>query len=160
LNAPGALLQKFIPASALGERLLRRPLVFTNGVFDVLHTGHVSYLEAARRLGAALLVAVNTDASARRLDKGPDRPLNRESDRATVIAALASVDYVTHFDEDTPCELMRRCRPEIYVKGGDYDIDALPETALVRSWGGTAVAIPFIEGYSTTSLLQRIRGGR
>jgi D-glycero-beta-D-manno-heptose 1-phosphate adenylyltransferase len=159
LNAPSLLLQKLIPASALGERVLRRPLVFTNGVFDVLHTGHVRYLEAARRLGAALLVAVNTDASARRLGKGPDRPLNRESDRATVIAALASVDYVMHFDEDTPCELMRRCRPEIYVKGGDYDIDALPETALVRSWGGEAVAIPFVEGYSTTALLQRIRAG-
>ena len=129
MNAPSALLQKFIPAAALGERLSRRPLVFTNGVFDVLHTGHVTYLEAARRLGAALLVAVNTDASARRLGKGPDRPLNRESDRATVVAALASVDYVTLFDEDTPCELMRRCRPEIYVKGGDYDIETLAETA-------------------------------
>ncbi len=160
MNAPSALLQKFIPAAALGERTLRRPLVFTNGVFDVLHTGHVTYLEAARRLGAALLVAVNTDASARRLRKGPDRPLNRESDRATVIAALASVDYVTLFDEDTPCELMPRCRPEIYVKGGDYAIDALAETALVRSWGGEAVAIPFVEGYSTTALLQRIRGSR
>jgi rfaE bifunctional protein nucleotidyltransferase chain/domain len=160
LNAPSVLPQKFRPVSALGASELRRPLVFTNGVFDVLHTGHVTYLEAARRLGAALLVALNTDASARRLGKGPDRPLNRESDRATVIAALASVDYVTFFDEDTPCELMRRCRPEIYVKGGDYAIDTLPEAALVRSWGGEAVAIAFVEGYSTTALLQRIRGSR
>ena len=160
MNAPSVLPQKFRPASALGASELRRPLVFTNGVFDVLHTGHVTYLEAARRLGAALLVALNTDASARRLGKGPDRPLNRESDRATVIAALASVDYVTFFDEDTPCELMQRCRPEIYVKGGDYAIDTLPETALVRSWGGEAVAIAFVEGYSTTALLQRIRGSR
>ncbi len=159
LNTTAALLQKFIPASALGERVLRRPLVFTNGVFDVLHSGHVTYLEAARRLGAGLLVALNTDASARRLGKGPDRPLNGESDRATVIAALASVDYVTLFEEDTPCELMARCRPEIYAKGGDYAIEALSETALVRSWGGEAVAIPFLAGYSTTALLQRIRAG-
>jgi rfaE bifunctional protein nucleotidyltransferase chain/domain len=135
-------------------------LVFTNGVFDVLHTGHVTYLEAARRLGAALVVAVNTDASARRLGKGPDRPLNREADRVAVVAALASVDYVVLFDEDTPCEVLRRLRPDIYVKGGDYDIESLPETELVRSWGGTAVAIPFVEGYSTTALLQRIRAGR
>jgi rfaE bifunctional protein nucleotidyltransferase chain/domain len=160
LNAPSALLQKVIPASALAERGIERPLVFTNGVFDVLHTGHVMYLEAARRLGATLLVALNTDASARRLGKGPDRPLNRESDRAAVVAALASVDFVTFFEEDTPCELLRRCRPDIYVKGGDYDIGALAETTLVRSWGGEAVSIPFVEGYSTTTLLQRIRAGR
>ncbi|HEV7432229.1 MAG TPA: D-glycero-beta-D-manno-heptose 1-phosphate adenylyltransferase [Steroidobacteraceae bacterium] len=160
MNAPSALLQKFIPAAALGGQAPRRPLVFTNGVFDVLHTGHVTYLEAARRLGAALVVAVNTDASARRLGKGPDRPLNREADRVAVVAALASVDYVVLFDEDTPCEVLRRLRPDIYVKGGDYDIESLPETELVRSWGGTAVAIPFVEGYSTTALLQRIRAGR
>jgi rfaE bifunctional protein nucleotidyltransferase chain/domain len=129
-------------------------------VFDVLHTGHVLYLEAARQLGAALLVAVNTDASVRRLGKGPDRPLNRESDRALVVAALASVSVVTLFDEDTPCELMQRCRPEVYVKGGDYDIETLRETELVRSWGGRAVAIPFVDGYSTTALLQRLRGAR
>jgi len=160
LNAPSTLQQKFVPASALEERLSRRPLVFTNGVFDVLHTGHVTYLEAARRLGAALLVALNTDASARRLGKGPGRPLNREADRVAVVAALASVDFVALFDEDTPCEMLQRCRPEVYVKGGDYDIDALAETALVRSWGGKAVAIPFVEGYSTTALLQRIRADR
>jgi rfaE bifunctional protein nucleotidyltransferase chain/domain len=160
LSAPSTLQQKFIPASALGERPSRRPLVFTNGVFDVLHTGHVTYLEAARRLGAALMVALNTDASARRLGKGPGRPVNRESDRAAVVAALASVDYVTLFDEDTPCAVLRRCRPDIYVKGGDYQIETLPETVLVRSWGGVAVPIPFIEGYSTTALVQRIRGDR
>jgi rfaE bifunctional protein nucleotidyltransferase chain/domain len=160
LNVPGALLRKFIPASALPEYQVRRPLVFTNGVFDLLHTGHVSYLEAARALGAALLVALNSDASARRLGKGADRPLNGESDRAAVIAALASVDYVTLFDEDTPCELLQRCRPDLYVKGGDYDIETLAETALVRSWGGEAVAIPYVEGYSTTSLMQRLRGQR
>ena len=161
MNAASALLRKIIPTSDLGAgELLSRPLVFTNGVFDVLHTGHVMYLEAARKLGAALLVALNTDASARRLGKGPDRPLNRESERAVVVAALASVSYVTFFDEATPCGLMQRCRPDIYVKGADYDIETLPETALVRSWGGSAVAIPFVDGYSTTALLQRIRGGQ
>ncbi len=159
LNATSALAQKFLPATGVGDRLSRRPLVFTNGVFDVLHTGHVTYLEAARRLGAALLVALNTDASARRLGKGTDRPLNREADRVAVVAALASVDFVMLFDEDTPCDLMQHCRPEVYVKGGDYDIDTLTEAALVRSWGGEAVTIPFVEGYSTTALLQRIRAG-
>ena len=160
MNATSTLLKKFLPAAAAVDRLSPRPLVFTNGVFDVLHTGHVTYLEAARGLGAALLVALNTDASARRLGKGADRPLNREADRVAVVAALASVDFVMLFDEDTPCELMQRCRPEVYVKGGDYDIDTLRETALVRSWGGKAVTIPFVEGYSTTALLQRIRAGR
>lgn len=160
MNATSALAQKFLPAAGVAERLSRRPLVFTNGVFDVLHTGHVTYLEAARRLGAALLVALNTDASARRLGKGTDRPLNCEADRVAVVAALASVDFVMLFDEDTPCDLMTRCRPEVYVKGGDYDIDTLTEAVLVRSWGGKALTIPFVEGYSTTSLLQRIRAGR
>ena len=160
MSPADSLRQKLVPASALAGHLSQRPLVFTNGVFDVLHTGHVLYLEAARQLGAALLVAVNTDASVRRLGKGADRPLNRESDRALVVAALASVSVVTLFDEDTPCELMQRCRPEVYVKGGDYDIETLRETELVRSWGGRAAAIPFVDGYSTTALLQRLRGAR
>jgi D-glycero-beta-D-manno-heptose 1-phosphate adenylyltransferase len=136
---------------------LPRPLVFTNGVFDILHAGHVLYLTAARRLGAALLVAVNTDASARLLAKGPDRPLNREQDRALVIAALSSTNFVTFFDESTPCELIKRCQPDIYVKGGDYDMETLEETRLVRGWGGRSLAIPFVTGYSTTSLVERIR---
>jgi rfaE bifunctional protein nucleotidyltransferase chain/domain len=134
-----------------------RPLVFTNGVFDVLHRGHVVYLARARDLGATLLVGVNTDVSARRLGKGPDRPLNNEADRALVLAGLAGVSFVTWFDENTPCELIARCRPDVYVKGGDYDVEALEETRLVRSWGGRAVAIDFVSGYSTSSLLQRIR---
>jgi rfaE bifunctional protein nucleotidyltransferase chain/domain len=134
-----------------------RPLVFTNGVFDVLHRGHVTYLAQARRLGAALLVAVNSDASARRLGKGPDRPLNNETDRACVVAALEVIDFVVLFDEPTPCELIERLRPDVYVKGGDYDIDNLREAALVRSWGGHGVAIPFVDGYSTTRLVERIR---
>jgi D-glycero-beta-D-manno-heptose 1-phosphate adenylyltransferase len=160
VNSESALVRKIIATSAMGQLVMQRPLVFTNGVFDVLHIGHVMYLEAARRQGAALLVALNTDASARNLGKGPERPLNREADRAAVVAALASVDFVTLFDETTPCELMRRCRPDVYVKGADYDIEKLPEATLVRSWGGRALAIPFVDGYSTTALLQRIRGGR
>jgi len=133
--------------------------VFTNGVFDVLHRGHVHYLAQARLLGAALLVGVNSDASARRLGKGPGRPLNHEADRASVLAALQAVDFVILFDEATPCELIERVRPDVYVKGGDYAIESLRETALVRSWGGRAVAIPFVDGYSTTRLVERIRGG-
>jgi rfaE bifunctional protein nucleotidyltransferase chain/domain len=136
---------------------LPRPLVFTNGVFDVLHRGHVSYLARARELGASLVVAVNTDASARRLGKGPGRPLNAEGDRAALLAALESVSLVTFFDEDTPVDLLAALRPDIYVKGGDYDMATLAETRLVQSWGGRAVAIPFVDGYSTTSLVERIR---
>ncbi|MDB5913524.1 MAG: hypothetical protein JWP22_2199, partial [Ramlibacter sp.] len=133
------------------------PVVFTNGVFDVLHRGHVTYLAQARALGAHLVVALNTDASARWLGKGPDRPLNRQEDRATVIAALASVSLVTWFDEDTPVELLRDLQPQVYVKGGDYDMRQLAETRLVESYGGRAVAIPFVEGYSTTALVERIK---
>ena len=136
---------------------LPRPLVFTNGVFDVLHRGHVMYLAQARALGGSLLVALNTDASARRLGKGPDRPLNNEMDRACVVAALASSSLVTWFDEDTPVELIARVRPDILVKGGDYDMARLPETALVESWGGHALALPFVAGYSTTALVRKIR---
>lgn len=136
---------------------LPRPLVFTNGVFDVLHRGHVMYLEQARALGTSLLVALNTDASARRLGKGPDRPLNNEMDRACVIAALASSSLVSWFDEDTPLALIGLVRPDILVKGGDYDMAKLPESALVQSWGGRALALPFVAGYSTTALVQKIR---
>ena len=110
-------------------------------------------------MGASLLVALNSDASARQLGKGPDRPLNNEIDRALVVAALQAVDHVVLFDEPTPCETIERIRPDVYVKGGDYDIDRLRESALVRSWGGRAVAIPFIDGYSTTRLVERIRAG-
>lgn len=138
---------------------LARPLVFTNGVFDILHRGHVSYLDAAAQLGATLIVALNTDASVRRLGKGDDRPINTLDDRAAVIAALSSVSVVTSFDENTPEELIRQLRPDIIVKGGDYDMETLPETALVNSWGGRAVAIPIDFQRSTTALLGRIREG-
>lgn len=136
---------------------LVRPLVFTNGVFDILHRGHVTYLDAAAQLGTTLVVAVNTDASARRLGKGDDRPLNNEADRAALLAALACIDCVTTFDEDTPQALIAALRPDIIVKGGDYDMDVLPETALVKSWGGKAVAIDFEHDRSTTALVKKIR---
>jgi rfaE bifunctional protein nucleotidyltransferase chain/domain len=141
---------------ALAAAALPRPLVFTNGVFDVLHRGHVECLEAARAEGASLLVAVNSDASVRRLAKGPGRPLNAAADRALVIAALQSVSLVVVFDETTPLAAIAQVRPDVYAKGGDYDIEALPETALVRSWGGRAIALPYRSGCSTTALIERI----
>lgn len=157
--SPAGLTAKLVHPRDLLARVaaLPRPLVFTNGVFDVVHRGHVMYLEQARALGASLLVALNTDASARRLGKGPDRPLNNEMDRACVVAALASSSLVSWFDEDTPLELINLVRPDILVKGGDYDMAKLPESALVESWGGRALALPFVAGYSTTALVQKIR---
>jgi rfaE bifunctional protein nucleotidyltransferase chain/domain len=137
--------------------ILPRPLVFTNGVFDVLHRGHVNYLHQAAALGGSLIVAVNSDASAKMLGKGPDRPLNKAEDRAAVLAGLASVALVTFFDERTPVDLIKKLEPDFYVKGGDYDMETLEETRVVRNWGGHAVAISFLDGYSTTSLLKRIR---
>jgi rfaE bifunctional protein nucleotidyltransferase chain/domain len=136
---------------------LPKPVVFTNGVFDVLHKGHVTYLEQARALGGSLVVAVNTDASSRRLGKGADRPLNKELDRAVVLAALASVSLVTWFDDDTPLELIGQLKPDVLVKGGDYDMRLLPETAVVESYGGKAVTIAFVDGYSTTALVKKIK---
>ena len=138
---------------------LPRPVVFTNGVFDVLHRGHVSYLADARQLGASLVVALNTDVSAQRLGKGPDRPLNNQQDRAALLAALESVSLVTWFDEDTPLELIRQLRPDILVKGGDYDMRKLAETAVVEAYGGKALALPFVDGYSTTALVTKIKAG-
>ena len=160
IAAVSDFLDKLSPRSALAERLaiLPRPLVFTNGVFDILHRGHVSYLAQARALGASLVVGLNSDVSARALGKGPQRPLNNELDRACVLAALESVSLVTLFDEATPLALLREVRPALYVKGGDYDIESLEETRLVRSWGGEARALPFVAGYSTSALVARIRG--
>jgi D-glycero-beta-D-manno-heptose 1-phosphate adenylyltransferase len=157
--APPEFLHKLCAPEALAERMgtLPRPMVFTNGVFDILHRGHVSYLAQARQLGACLVLGLNSDASARLLGKGPDRPLNNELDRAIVLAALASVDLVTLFDEPTPCTLIERLHPDLYVKGGDYDMETLDETRLVCSWGGRSLAIPFVDGYSTTQLVRRIR---
>lgn len=157
---PPAFLAKIVTRdqSAAAIRRLAAPVVFTNGVFDVLHRGHATYLARARALGGSLVVAINTDASARRLGKGPERPLNGEQDRAAMLAALASVDLVTWFDEDTPVALLRELRPDVYVKGGDYDMATLEETRVVQGWGGRSLAIPFVDGYSTTELVRRIRG--
>ena len=156
---PPSFLDKLCPRNELAARVaaLPAPLVFTNGVFDILHRGHVSYLAQARALGASLVIGLNSDASARALGKGPDRPLNAELDRACVLAALESVSLVTLFDEATPVELLKLVRPALYVKGGDYDIETLEETRWVRSWGGDARALGFVEGYSTTALVKRIR---
>jgi len=142
---------------------LPRPLVLTNGVFDILHRGHVSYLAAARALGgagASLIVGVNTDASVKRLGKGDDRPLNSCADRMAVIAALEAVTLVVPFDEDTALELVQEARVDLYVKGGDYDMNAIPEGIAVQSYGGRAVAIAFEHDRSTSKLLAKVRGAQ
>jgi D-glycero-beta-D-manno-heptose 1-phosphate adenylyltransferase len=139
---------------------LARPLVFTNGVFDVIHRGHVTYLDRARGLGATLLVALNSDASARRLGKGQDRPINGLEDRLAVVAALASVDAVTWFEEDTPASLLELCKPDVLVKGGDWPVERIIGAQEVLARGGRVESIPFEHERSTTSLLARIRAAR
>jgi len=143
--------------AAVQSGQLPRPLVFTNGVFDILHRGHVSYLDAAAQLGASLVVAVNSDVSVRTLNKGKERPLNSEQDRCALLAALSSTTYVTVFNEHTPEALIALLRPDLIVKGGDYDMETLAETHLVRSWGGDAIAIPIEHNRSTTDLVRKIR---
>jgi D-glycero-beta-D-manno-heptose 1-phosphate adenylyltransferase len=153
---------KIATRATLTQRIaeLPRPLVFTNGVFDILHRGHVTYLDRARGLGAALAVGVNTDASARRLDKGTDRPLNPLEDRLAVLAALESVNLVVGFDEDTPLALVLACHPDVIVKGGDYSAATTVGAAEVIGWGGRFEAVPMFAGRSTTELIRRIRGCR
>ena len=146
------------PAQLAGRiAALPRPLVFTNGVFDILHRCHVTYLAQARALGASLLVAANSDASARRLGKGDDRPINRLEDRMAVLAALQAVDLVTWFDEDTPLALILACRPDVLVKGGDWKPEAIVGANEVIAWGGSVHAIPFLFERSTTATLNKIR---
>lgn len=144
-------------------RLAGKVIVFTNGCFDILHVGHVRYLQKARSLGDLLVVGVNTDASVRKL-KGPDRPINSESDRAEVLAALECVDYVSLFDEDTPIELIQAIKPDVDVKGGDYKLEDMPEAEVVREYGGRVEIIPFSATdsavFSTTATLQTIAGTR
>jgi len=135
-------------------------VVFTNGCFDLLHPGHVAYLEEARALGDALVVAVNTDASVGRLEKGAGRPVNPEADRARVLAALAAVDRVVLFDEDTPLELLTVLQPDVLVKGGDYRLEEIVGREVVLARGGGVRVIPFIPGYSTTALLERLQHRR
>lgn len=152
--------QKICPPQQLAARLGAgaRPLVFTNGVFDLLHRGHVTYLAQARALGATLLVAINSDASAKRLGKGEDRPLNPLADRMAVVAALESVQIVTWFDEDTPLTLILACRPDVLAKGGDWKPEAIVGATQVRGWGGSVRSIAFEHQRSTTTLLRKIRG--
>ena len=137
----------------------RGRVVFTNGVFDLLHPGHVDVLVGARNRGSALIVGINSDASVRRL-KGSDRPVRSEADRAYVLAAIEAVDVACIFDEDTPLELVRALRPDMIVKGGDYSPETVVGAADVRSWGGECVIIPLTPGHSTTSIIERLRGRR
>jgi rfaE bifunctional protein nucleotidyltransferase chain/domain len=157
--APPAFENKIVAPDALAARikLLPRPLVFTNGCFDILHRGHVTYLAQARALGAALLVAVNSDASVRRLGKGDDRPVNALADRLAVLAALESVALVTWFDEDTPIARIVESRPDVLVKGGDWSVDKIVGAAEVSAAGGRVVSIPFRHQTSTTALLEKVR---
>jgi rfaE bifunctional protein nucleotidyltransferase chain/domain len=136
---------------------LARKLVFTNGVFDVLHRGHVTYLAEARALGATLIVALNSDASVKRLGKGDDRPINTLEDRMAVIAALECVDLVTWFDEDTPLQRILAAHPDVLVKGGDWPLDKIVGATEVKSWGGSVQAIPFQFERSTSAMLAKIR---
>ncbi len=150
---------KICTADQLGTKvaLLPRPLVFTNGCFDVLHRGHVTYLAQARTLGLSLVVGVNSDASVKRQGKGPDRPINSEDDRMAVLAALESVSLVVKFDEDTPLNLILACKPDMLVKGGDWKPENIVGNKEVSMWGGTVHSIPFLHERSTTSLLKKIR---
>lgn len=150
---------KICPPEALTARsaVLPRPLVFTNGCFDILHRGHVTYLAQARALGASLIVALNSDASAKRLGKGDDRPINTLADRAAVVAALGCVDLVTWFDADTPLELILALKPGVLVKGGDWKEDAIVGAREVRGWGGSVHSIAFTHQRSTTALLDKVR---
>jgi D-glycero-beta-D-manno-heptose 1-phosphate adenylyltransferase len=143
------LVQRILP--------LPRPLVFTNGVFDILHRGHVTYLAQARALGASMILALNNDASVKRLNKGADRPINMLEDRMAVAAALGMVDLVTFFEDDTPLNLILACKPDVLVKGGDWPVDQIVGGDEVRSWGGKVYSIPFLYERSTTQMLRKIR---
>ena len=156
---PPSFETKLCPPDQLAQRIaaLPRPLVFTNGCFDILHRGHVTYLAQARALGASLVMGVNSDASVKRLGKGDDRPVNCLEDRMAVLAALECVSLVTWFDEDTPLNLILACKPDILVKGGDWGIDAIVGASEVLGWGGKVHSIPFLHERSTTALLTKIR---
>ena len=150
---------KVCEPNALTERIsvLAHPLVFTNGCFDILHRGHVTYLAQARALGASLIVGVNSDASVKRQGKGDDRPINNQEDRMAVLAALQNIDLVTWFDEDTPLNLILACKPNVLVKGGDWKVENIVGATEVLNWGGTVHSIPFLHERSTTATLAKIR---
>lgn len=157
--APPAFETKICPPEQLAPRAARlaKPMVFTNGCFDILHRGHVTYLAQAAALGASLIVALNSDASVKRLGKGDDRPVNALADRLAVMACVGCVSLVTWFDEDTPLQRILDCRPEILVKGGDWPVEKIVGGNEVRGWGGTVHSIPFVHEKSTTALLEKIR---
>jgi len=159
LYATPAFENKICTQAELASRVaqLPRPLVFTNGCFDVLHRGHVTYLAQARALGASMVLGVNSDASVKRLGKGDDRPVNQQDDRLAVLAALASIDLVVLFEEDTPLNLILACKPIILVKGCDWKPDAIVGSKEVIGWGGSVHSIPFLHERSTTALLKKIR---
>jgi rfaE bifunctional protein nucleotidyltransferase chain/domain len=157
---PPAFEAKICPPADLARRAARLPgpRVFTNGCFDILHRGHVTYLAQARALGAVLIVLVNSDASVKRQGKGDDRPVNPLADRMAVLAALECVSLVSAFEEDTPLAALLACRPEILVKGGDWPVERIVGAAEVQGWGGSVHSIPFLHQKSTTALLEKIRG--
>jgi rfaE bifunctional protein nucleotidyltransferase chain/domain len=159
MNEIPAFENKIVPPDEISGRLRSqiRPLVFTNGVFDVLHRGHVTYLAESRALGASLIVALNSDLSVKKLGKGSDRPVNPLEDRLAVVAALESVSLVTWFEDDTPLSLILICRPDVLVKGGDWPVDQIVGAREVLGWGGTVRSIAFQFERSTTALLSRIR---
>lgn len=158
MNPAPAFESKICEPAQLAARIaqLPRPLVFSNGVFDILHRGHASYLAQARALGKSLLVAANSDASVRRLGKGPERPINTLADRMALLAALEAVNLVTWFDDDTPLALIRLVKPDVLVKGGDWAPDKMVGAAEVENWGGTVHSIPFIHERSTSATLAKI----
>ncbi len=151
--------RKLCPPDEFAARAaaLPRPLVFTNGCFDVLHRGHVTYLAQARALGASLILGVNSDTSVKRLGKGDDRPINNQDDRMTVLAALEAISLAVLFDEDTPLNLILACRPDVLVKGGDWQPENIVGGEEVQGWGGVVHSIPFLHERSTTTLLKKIR---
>ena len=156
---PPAFEAKITAPADLADRIARlaRPLVFTNGCFDILHRGHVTYLAQARAMGAALIVAANSDASVKRLGKGADRPVNPLADRMALLAALECVSLVTWFDEDTPLARILDCRPDVLVKGGDWPLEKIVGYREVTAWGGSVRSIPFVHERSTTALMEKIR---
>lgn len=155
-------LDKIIPfteAKEVSDKIRKtKKIVFTNGVFDLVHKGHLNYLAQARDLGDCLWVGLNSNDSVKRL-KGPERPVHSEEERALLLSCLSFVDFVTVFEEDTPLELIARVAPQIHTKGGDYDVEALPETPLVRKLGGEVKILPFVQGFSSTELIRKIRAG-
>ncbi|HRO38767.1 MAG TPA: D-glycero-beta-D-manno-heptose 1-phosphate adenylyltransferase [Flavobacteriales bacterium] len=161
MNTPPAHITDLVTLQRLVHvwRLKSDRIVFTNGVFDILHRGHVQYLEQAAALGYRLVVGLNSDASVRRLGKGDDRPLNSEADRARVLAGLRCVDAVAVFDQDTPLELIQAIGPDVLAKGGDWAVEKIVGGEYVKHYGGEVVSIPLVEGLSTTALVERIRHG-